>query len=147
MEEKSQEEQLMENNLLRWAVIVVVLAHGVGHIMGFMAAWTNVPMGFSDRSSLLSDTLTLDSAVGRVFGVLWMVAMVGFLVSVYGVLAHQDWWRTLMIAAAVLSLVVILPWWNTVTPGPRFGATLVNLVIIAALLPPWGEQIAHVIGS
>jgi cytochrome c biogenesis protein CcdA len=137
----------MENHLLRWAIIIVVLAHGIGHIMGFMAAWTNVPMGFTDRPSLLGDTLTLESAVGRAFGLLWLVAMIAFLGSVYGLAAHQDWWRVLMIAAAFISLVAILPWWNTVTPGPRFGATLVDVIIIAALLPSWGEQIVRAIGS
>lgn len=137
----------MDNNLLRWAIIIVVLAHGIGHIMGFMAAWTNVPMGFTDRPSLLSNTLTLESTIGRAFGLLWLVALVAFLGSVYGLVAHQEWWRTLMLAAAFISLVAIVPWWNTVTPGPRFGATLVDVVIIAALLPAWGEQIARAIGG
>lgn len=137
----------MDNNLLRWVVLIVLLAHGIGHIMGFMAAWTNVPMGFTDRPSLLSDTLTLESAVGHIFGLLWLVAMFAFLVSGYGLATHQAWWRTLVIAAALLSLVVILPWWNTVTPGPRFGATLVNVVILIALLPPWGEQVIQAVGG
>jgi hypothetical protein len=136
----------MDNNLLRWAIIIVVLAHGIGHIMGFMAAWTNVPMGFTDRPSLLSDTLTIESTIGRIFGLLWLVAMFAFLIGGYGLVTHQDWWRTLVIAAAFISLVAILPWWNTVTPGPRFGATLVDIVIIAALLPPWGEQLVQAIG-
>jgi hypothetical protein len=137
----------MDNNLLRWAVILVVLAHGIGHIMGFMAAWTNIPMGFTDRPSLLSDTLTLESMVGRVFGLLWLVAMVTFLGSVYGLIAHQEWWRVLMIVAAVISLLAILPWWNTVTPGSKIGATLVDVVLIATLLPSWGEQIVQAIGG
>jgi hypothetical protein len=136
----------MDNNLLRWFIIIVLLAHGVGHVMGFMAAWTPVPMGFTDRPSLLSDTITIQSAAGRAFGLLWMLALVAFLAAVFGLIGHQEWWRALVIAAAVISLAAILPWWNTVTAGPRFGAVLVDLLILVALLPPWGAQIIRVIG-
>jgi hypothetical protein len=58
-------------------------------------------------------------------------------------LNHQDWWRSLVVAAAFISLVAILPWWNTVTAGARTGAVLTDIVIIAALLPAWGDQIAR----
>ncbi|MBZ0299384.1 MAG: hypothetical protein K8J31_06580 [Anaerolineae bacterium] len=133
----------MDNNLVRWAILIVLLAHGVGHVMGFLAAWTNVPMGFTDRPWVLSSTVTLESAVGRAFGLLWLVALVAFLGGVYGLIGHQDWARTLLIAAAFISLVAILPWWNTVTAGSRLGAVLVDVVVIAALLPPWGVQIVQ----
>lgn len=134
------------DNILRWVVIIVLLAHGIGHIMGFLAAWTTVPMGFTDRPWLFSDTITVESAVGRAFGLLWLVAMIAFLGAAFGLIGHQVWWRPLLIAAAVISLAAILPWWNTVTAGPRFGAVLVDLVILIALLPPWGLQIEQAIG-
>lgn len=136
----------MDNNLLRWVVAIVLLAHGVGHIMGFMASWTYVPMGFTDRPWLLSDAVTVHSIVGRVFGLLWLVAMGAFLVGVYGLIGHQTWWRPLLIAAALISLFVILPWWNTVTPGSKIGAAVVDVVVLIALLPPWGEQVAQTLG-
>ena len=126
----------MDNNLLRWVVILVLVAHGIGHIMGFMAAWTSVPMGFADRPWLLSDSVTIESAVGRVFGLLWLVALAAFLVGIYGLVGHQEWARTLLI-----SLVAILPWWNTVTAGARVGATLVDVVVLVALLTPLGQPI------
>jgi hypothetical protein len=134
------------DNIFRWVVIIVLLAHGIGHIMGFLAAWTTVPMGFTDRPWLFSDTITVESAVGRAFGLLWLVAMIAFLGAVFGLIGHQVWWRPLLIAAAVISLAAILPWWNTVTAGARFGAVLVDLVILIALLPPWGLQIEQAIG-
>lgn len=134
------------DNILRWVVIIVLLAHGIGHIMGFLAAWTTVPMGFTDRPWLFSDTITVESAVGRAFGLLWLVAMIAFLGAAFGLIGHQVWWRPLLIAAAVISLAAILPWWNTVTAGPRFGAVLVDLAILIALLPPWGLQIEQAIG-
>jgi len=69
--------------------------------------------------------------------------MIAFLGAGFGLLAHQDWWRFLAVAAAFISLVAILPWWNTVTPGARIGAVMVDILIIAVLLPGWGEEIAQ----
>lgn len=133
----------MDSSVLRWAIIVVLLAHGIGHIMGFLESWTTIPMGFTNQPWLLSNSVTIESAVGRAFGLLWLVAMIAFLGAVFGLFAHQEWWRTLAIAAAFISLMAILPWWNTVTAGARWGAVLVDAAILLALLPTWGEQIAR----
>jgi hypothetical protein len=133
----------MDSNILRWAIIVVLLAHGIGHIMGFLESWTTIPMGFTNQPWLLSNSVTIESAAGRAFGLLWLVAMIAFLGAVFGLVTHQEWWRTLAIAAAFISLMAILPWWNTVTAGARWGALLVDAAILLALLPTWGEQIAR----
>jgi hypothetical protein len=45
-------------------------------------------------------------------------------------------------AGAVVSLLAIVPWWNTVVPGAKAGA-LLDLVILAALLSPCKEQIVQ----
>jgi hypothetical protein len=42
-------------------------------------------------------------------------------------------------AASVISLVVIVPWWNTVPPGAKFGAFFDVAVIIVLLLPLKGK--------
>ena len=132
--------------MLRWAVILVLLLHGVGHIMGFLAAWTTIPVGFTSSSWMLSNNVTVQSAVGRAFGILWLVALVAFLGATFGLVTHQAWWRTMAVTAAFISLVAIVPWWNTVTPGSRMGAFVVDLVLIVGLLPAWGEQIAQRLG-
>jgi cytochrome c biogenesis protein CcdA len=133
----------VDNNFLRWLIIIILLAHGVGHILGFLQSWTSVSAGFANQPWVLSDGVTFDSAVGRMFGLLWLTAMGAFLGAVFGLLGHQDWWRTLAIIAAFISLVAILPWWNTVTGGVRIGAVLADILIIAVLLPGWGGEIAR----
>jgi hypothetical protein len=107
----------MDNNFLRWIVVLVLLAHGVGHILGFLESWTALSTSFSNQPWLLSDGVTIDSPVGRAFGLLWLVVMLAFLGAAFGLLGHQGWWRSLAVVAAFISLVAILPWWNTVTSG------------------------------
>lgn len=128
--------------IARYLVILVLLAHGVGHIMGFLASWTKMPMGFTEQPWLFSNDVTAASPLGKAFGLLWLVALILFLGAAFGLLGNYEWWRTLAIIAAVLSLVVILPWWNTVTPASRLAAVVVDLAILIALIPPWGEQIS-----
>ncbi len=137
----------MDNNMLRWLVAIVLLAHGIGHIIGFLESWTNVPAGFTSQPWLLSDGVTFESSLGRLFGLLWLLALFAFLAATVGLLGNLAWWRPLAIAAAVLSLLVIMPWWNTVTAGARWGAVLADLAILAVLLPAWGEQIAQRLGT
>ena len=112
-----------------------LLIHGLAHIGGFLASWTSNQAGFSDRPWILSSRGTLDSAVGRVFGILWLVAMVAFVIAGLGLLFSQPWWPSVAVPAAVLSLVVILPWWNTVPPGAKVGAAFDLLVLLVLLSP------------
>jgi cytochrome c biogenesis protein CcdA len=133
----------VDNSVWRWLVIVILLAHGIGHIIGLLESWTSIPAGFTNQPWILSDTVTIESAVGRVFGLLWLAAMIAFLGAGIGLFTHQEWWRIMTVGAAVISLVAILPWWNTVTPEARLGAIGIDLAFLVALLPLWGESLAH----
>lgn len=134
------------DNLVRIGIIAVLILHGIGHIMGFLESWTSIPAGFTDAPWILSNAVTIESTVGRVWGIIWLVAGAAFVVAGVGLINHQDWWRTLVIAAAFISLIAIVPWFNTVPAGAKFGAVLVDLVVIFGLLPPWGEQVMRSIG-
>jgi hypothetical protein len=129
--------------MLKIVVVFILLAHGIGHVMGFLESWANLPVGFLNRPSIFSEALTFDNGVGRAFGILWLIAMLGFVGAALGLVGGHSGWRDLAIIAAVVSLVVIIPWWNTVTPGARFGAVLTDILILAALLLPWHEQVLN----
>ncbi|NIM95805.1 MAG: hypothetical protein GTO18_19060 [Anaerolineales bacterium] len=133
-------------NVISIVVGIILLVHGIGHIMGFLASWTNLPMGFTDRPWIFSGGIHMKSVVGKVFGLLWLVAMIGFIASAIGIFTNQSWWPTTAVAASVVSLVAIVPWWNTVTPGSRVGAVIVDVITLVALLGPWKESIIDRIG-
>ena len=124
-----------------WSFLIGIplLMHGLAHGSGFAAAWTSTWAGFSQRAWLFSDGITLKSPLGRAFGLLWLVAMLGLAGAGLGVLFGQSWWPAL--AGAVVSLVAILPWWQAVPPGAKAGAVFDLLIVVTLLL--WGERIAQ----
>lgn len=131
--------------MLKYIIALVLIVHGMGHVMGFIESWTKISVGFSEQPWLLSGGVTMESPVGRAFGLLWLVAMIGFVGAGLGLLFYQEWWPPLAVVAAVISLVAIIPWWKTVTPGSGVGATLVDLLVLVALLLPWGDRIVQAI--
>ena len=117
-----------------------LIIHGLAHIGGFRASWTSNLAGFSDRPGVFSQRGTLHSPVGRVFGILWLLATLAFVIAGLGLLFSQPWWPTVALPAAVLSLVVILPWWNTAPLGAKIGAAF-DLLVLVVLLTPLKERI------
>ena len=103
--------------VIRYVIVLALLAHGIGHVMGFLAAWTKLPMGFVDRSWVLGGDVKIQTAIGRAFGLIWLVALVGFIGAGLGLLLRQEWWSALATAGSVISIVAIVPWWNTATPS------------------------------
>jgi hypothetical protein len=128
----------------KYLVAVILFAHGIGHIMPFLAAWApRMNPGFSNGSWLFSTTAGVTSPAGLAFGLLGLVALIAFVGGAVGLLNHQEWWPMLTIAAAVVSLVTILPWASVWPAGSLIGAVAVDLVVLVALLPPWGQQVTH----
>jgi hypothetical protein len=129
----------------RYLIAIVLLAHGIGHIMPFMAAWTPKisKVGFSDASWIFSGGLGVESLIGQAFGLLGLVALIGFVAGSLGLVTQQAWWPMVTIAAAVISIVTIVPWLTTWPTGSMIGALLVDVAVLIALLPPWSQQLVH----
>lgn len=130
--------------MMRFIITAMLIGHGLAHLSGFVASWTSNLAGYSARPWIFSAEVALQSSVGRVFGLLWLVAMIGFVGAGLGLASGQEWWTTLALSAAVVSLAVILPWWNTVPPGAWAGAAF-DLLIILLLLLPLGEHILDLV--
>jgi hypothetical protein len=129
--------------MLRIIIALILLAYGVGHVMGMLGAWTSIPSGLSSGHWLLSSTVTIDSALGRAFSLLWLLAMIGTVSAALGLLFQQAWWQPLAVASAILSLVAIGPWLNVMPVGSAIGAVLVDVIVLVGLLGPWHESLAH----
>ena len=128
----------------KYLVAFLLIMHGLAHIAGPLGFWTSGPQAFAEKPWLFSQGITPRSTVGWLFGLLWLVAVVGFVGTGVGLLFGQAWWPTLAVAAAAVSLVAIVPWVRVVPPGAWVGACL-DLVILVTLVPAWGSRIVEVL--
>ncbi|MHA2090019.1 MAG: hypothetical protein ACW98K_04100 [Candidatus Kariarchaeaceae archaeon] len=72
--------------------------------------------------------IDLSDTSRKVFGVIWFLIMISFLIAAYSLATDQDWWRGLTIISIILSQIVIIIWW----PDAKFG-TVANMLIIAGM--------------
>lgn len=96
--------------LLRYLIAIVLFAHGVGHLLFVANSWEFWRGGEAGRSWLFSEMLGVGQTVEGIFGLLWLVPLVGFVTLTWGYFTHQGWWPQLALASAVVSLVMIVLW-------------------------------------
>ena len=125
---------------LKLIAALVLAGHGIGHLMAPQAAF--LPPGALPRNApgLLAGT-TIVSNAGKAMSVLWLLPLVGFVVATYGFWTGTAWWRPLMAASAVISIVAVLPWWNVMPAFSYLGALDVDALVLVSLATPWGDQL------
>jgi Zn-dependent protease with chaperone function len=126
--------------MLKYLLAFVLIMHGLAHVTGALGFWSSGSQAFGDKAWIFSQGITATSPVGRAFGLLWLVALIGFAGTGLGLLFGQDWWPSLAMAAAVTSLVAIVPWVRVVPPG-AWGGAFLDLLVVAVLLSPWADRI------
>jgi len=133
--------------LLRWGLAIVLVMHGLGHAMFAMYVWFGTDVGFTASPWLLPGAVMPVSLAGQLSAIVWLAAMAGFVVAAFGLVNQAAWWPRLAVGAAVLSLAVLLLWWNTITPGSRVWAAFVDVVVILGLGGPWQERVLAIIAQ
>lgn len=127
-------------------VAVVLIAHGIGHVMAPQAAF--VPPGAFPRTAhMVATGMTITSDGGRLLSLLWILPFVGFLAGTYGLWAGTEWWRPVLVASAAFSIVAVLPWWGVMPVFSYLGALAVDVIVLVGLLTPWGEQLVKAAGA
>jgi hypothetical protein len=121
--------------MTRFLIAFPWMMHGLAHLSGFIASWTRSSAGFPEHPWVFSSGVTMQSPVGKIFGLFWLVASAGIVASGVGFLTGKAWWSTLAMASAGVSLLVILPWLRAVPPGAWAGAVFDLLVLVVLQLP------------
>jgi hypothetical protein len=121
--------------MIRIALALVLIAHGIGHSMGLLQVFkvATVNPSWNGESWLLSGIT--GTPVAQAVGVaLWSVAMVGFIVLggvVLGI-APSAWWEPLALASAMASLLAVLLFPLAFPTVSTLGALVVDLLVILA---------------
>jgi hypothetical protein len=128
--------EALSKTMIIIAAIVLAL-HGLIHLMGTAVylKLANIE-GLPYKTTLLGGHWDVGERGIRVFGALWAVAAVGFVVAAVALLAGWAWWQPALVGVVLVSLVLTtLDWSNA------FAGALMNSIILAVL---WlGPRMAH----
>jgi hypothetical protein len=129
----------MSTKAIQIIVPLVIILHGVGHIMGILTA-TNVISTdtWNSRSWLLTNTLG-DTPARMIALVLWIVTVVGFIAAGAGAFGWPPTagsWRTITVVMAIVSLVTLAVYWNAfaVLIPNKVGSIAVNVAALVCIL-------------
>jgi hypothetical protein len=105
----------------------VLIAHGLIHLLG-----TTVYLrlgevaGFAYKTTLLGNRWDVGPVGIGIFGAMWGLAAVGFIVAAIAMLTGSWWWQPALVGVTVFSLLLTGLDWNL-----SFAGVALNLVILA----------------
>ncbi len=124
----------MSPEMLRIVLAAVLVMHGIGHVLFLGPALRVVEWADQTGGSWLLTSSLGDGVAHATGAVLWAVSIVLFVGSGIGLLATQDWWRTLAIGGAVVSLIGIALFWDGIASASAGPALVLDAAVLVALL-------------
>ncbi|MBV8445288.1 MAG: hypothetical protein JOZ92_05160, partial [Candidatus Dormibacteraeota bacterium] len=110
---------------IRFLPAGLLLAHGLIHILGFLATW-HIATGGTIASTPYVGVYTPGEAPVLFLGVVWLVAAIAFVASATALVTRRTWWPQMTAASALVSLVLCSLWWRDAMVG-----LVVNLALVA----------------
>jgi hypothetical protein len=123
----------MSGSVWRIVVAVVILVHGIGHVL-FLAPCLGLTQWGQEAHSWLLTRMLGDTAT-RIIGVLlWLAVIAGFAAASIGLFAGQTWWRPVAIGSAGVSLLALALFASGIGRQPLLSAGLMDVAILVLLL-------------
>lgn len=116
---------------MRYAFALLLVAHGVAHLVGFVSAWKLATLAeLPYRTTLFSGHLDVGEAGIRLVGVLWLLAALTFLVAAVAVANEGVWARRALSVALLVSAPLCAAAW----PEARLGLAVdMGLALLLAI--------------
>jgi hypothetical protein len=110
-------------------VSLVLVLHGLIHLLGTASylKLATVP-GLPYKTTVLAGQWDLGERGSAVYGLLWAVAALGFMLVPLAFWVGWGWWQSLLVAMTVLSLLLTALDWPV-----AFMGVIVNIVILVVL--------------
>jgi hypothetical protein len=121
--------------VLRFALAMILIAHGAVHIVGFVVPWrlatlTEMPY----KTTLLGGRLNVGEGGIRAVGVLWLLAAMGFVISGAALILLAPWWPSITLVSAGYSLALTILGWPDSRIGIPIDVILLGYVLIGGRL-------------
>ena len=130
--------------MFRIIIAIPLITHGVAHISDFIAAWASGGKELSPKPWIFPSDFTLSRTGIRAYALLWLFAALCFACAGLAILFGQVWFPTIAIIGAVLSLLAIVPWWNTVQFSAKTGA-IFDMIVLLVLFSPLREKLIELL--
>ena len=108
----------MIRSIAKLAFIVLLLGHGLIHLLGFLKAFD------------LAQVNELTQEISRPLGFLWLIAAMLFIITAVAFALKKRWWWATAIVAALLSQILIFTAWQ----DAMFGSIANLIILVVALL-------------
>jgi hypothetical protein len=113
-------------NILTIVASIFLILHGLIHLMG-TAAYLKLAeiKGLPYKTTLLGGRWDLGANGIAVYGALWAVAAIGFVVAAVALIAGWGWWQPVLIGVTLFSLVLTALDW-----GVAYAGVIINIIIL-----------------
>ncbi len=110
--------------MLKWLFVALLIIHGLIHLMGALSE-----LGVTEIENLSGKTLfKLSENMKKALGIVWSLVTLLFLITTYGFITEQDWWKLLTYFSIILSQILVIIWWS----DAKFG-TFANIMIFIGM--------------
>ncbi len=120
-------------DLFRILLALLLVMHGLLHLIWFLAAWTSVHTGVGDGTWMLPGKVTVRSAIGRFLGLVALAATALFVFAALGLAFKQPWWAGWAEIGVFLSWVAVAPWLRQSPPSTAATALIADIVLMFVL--------------
>jgi hypothetical protein len=117
---------------MKIAIVVLLGVHGLIHAMGFVGTWGLAQFEGASQTPTNLITLGPDEPLVRLFAIVWLAALAGFLAAAFLLLTGSGSWRLVAVVAVAVSMVPVVLWWQ----NAPLGAVANALVLLAVFLAP-----------
>jgi len=109
--------------------IVLLAAHGLAHLPGFIGGWRLANLReMPYHTTVFAGHVDIGDAGMRIAGAVWLLLAVGFETAAVGGMLHRTWWGPLTAVVATVSLCLCIIQY----PDARIGI-VINIVILCML--------------
>jgi hypothetical protein len=126
--------------MLRFVLGLFMVLHGLVHLLyvGHSARRFELQAGMTwPDGAWIFSRFVGDGTIRTLASILCAVAAIWFVAGGAGIFASQEWWRPVIVGAAIFSTVLYVLFWDGTLHGlddQGWIGILINLVILAALL-------------
>ena len=98
--------------------------------------------GLCYKTTLLFGRWDLSQGGITVYGWLWVLPALGFVVAAVALIAGFTWWNPVLVAITLVSLSLTVLDWSNAFRGAIVDAAILALILVGSRIMPWFSRLA-----